>query len=61
MVGSLLPTLREHFSSVGWTETNLHGLLAEKKVRNIKLFCQDVWRQGKREEPEHVADREEGG
>lgn len=25
---------------MGWAGTNLHGLVSEKKVRNIKLFCQ---------------------
>lgn len=25
---------------MGWVGTNLHGLVSEKKVRNIKLFCQ---------------------
>lgn len=38
---SLLPVLREHFQwvSVG---TSLHSFEAAKKVKNLKLFFQDV-------------------
>ena len=27
------------FVTERWVGTNLHGLVSEKKVRNIKLFC----------------------